>query len=431
MKAILIKGGRIIDPARGIDETADLLISGKKISAMGHGLEAPAGAEVLSADKLIVCPGFIDLHCHLREPGFEDKETIATGTLAAARGGFTTVCAMPNTSPPLDSEAVVKSVREKAEAAGPVRVLVIGCVSRGRKGEVLAEMGELASAGAIAFSDDGNTVSSHLMRPALEYSLALGLPVIDHCEDTALSADGQMNEGIIATRLGLKGIPAAAEEAIVARDLSLAQLTGGRLHIAHVSTAGSVALIRHAQEKGIKVTAEVTPHHLTLTDEAVIGYNTSAKVNPPLRTARDIEALIQGLKDGTISAIATDHAPHTVTDKLCEFALAPSGISGLETALGSLMVLVHSGALNLITLLGKLTGGPAKIIGRDGELGTLATGASADVTIFNPDLEWLVDTGAFASKGKNTPLAGVTLKGKVVATIAQGQLVYRDGSVSL
>ncbi|MFH0942307.1 MAG: dihydroorotase [Chloroflexota bacterium] len=431
MKAILIKGGRIIDPARGIDETADLLISGKKISAMGHGLEAPAGAEVLSADKLIVCPGFIDLHCHLREPGFEDKETIATGTLAAARGGFTTVCAMPNTSPPLDSEAVVKSVREKAEAAGPVRVLVIGCVSRGRKGEVLAEMGELASAGAIAFSDDGNTVASHLMRPALEYSLALGLPVIDHCEDTALSADGQMNEGIIATRLGLKGIPAAAEEAIVARDLSLAQLTGGRLHIAHVSTAGSVELIRHAQEKDIKVTAEVTPHHLTLTDEAVIGYNTSAKVNPPLRTARDIEALIQGLKDGTISAIATDHAPHTGTDKLCEFALAPSGISGLETALGSLMVLVHSGALNLITLLGKLTDGPAKIIGRDGELGTLATGASADVTIFNPDLEWLVDTGAFASKGKNTPLAGVTLKGKVVATIAQGQLVYRDGSVSL
>lgn len=431
MKTILIKGGRIIDPARGIDETADLLISGKKISAMGQGLEAPAGAEVINAGKLIVCPGFIDLHCHLREPGFEDKETIATGTRAAARGGFTTVCAMPNTSPPLDSEAAVRSVREKAEAAGPVRVLLIGCVSRGRKGEVLAEMGELASAGAVAFSDDGNTVSSLLMRPALEYSLALGLPVIDHCEDTALSADGQMNEGIIATRLGLKGIPAAAEEAIVTRDISLAQLTGGHLHIAHVSTAGSVELIRHAQEKGIKVTAEVTPHHLTLTEEAVMGYNTSAKVTPPLRTTRDIEALIEGLKDGTISAIATDHAPHTITDKLCEFALAPSGISGLETALGSLMGLVHSGALDLITLLDRLTGGPAKVIGREGEMGTLANGASADITIFDPDLEWVVDTGDFASKGKNTPLAGATLKGKVVTTIAQGQLVYRDGPVSL
>lgn len=431
MKTILIRGGHVIDPARGIDQIADLVITGDKISSMGRELKAPAGAEIISADNLIVCPGFIDLHCHLREPGFEERETIATGTMAAARGGFTTVCAMPNTSPPLDKEAAVRYVREKAETAGQVRVLIIGCVSQNRKGEMLAEMGELAAAGAIAFSDDGNTVSSQLMRSALEYSLALGLPIIDHCEDTALSADGQMNEGIVATRLGLKGIPSAAEETIVARDIALAQLTGGRVHIAHTSTAGSVELIRHAREKGIKVTAEATPHHLTLTDEAVIGYDTNAKVNPPLRTALDISALIEGLKDGTIGAVATDHAPHTETDKLCEFALAPSGISGLETALGSLMGLVHRGELDLITLIDKLTDGPAKIIGRSGELGTLSPGATADITIFDPDLEWVVDTGVFASKGRNTPLAGMTLKGKVIATISRGKTVFQESSVKL
>jgi dihydroorotase len=431
MKAILIKGGRVIDPARDIDEITDLLISGKKISAMGKGLAVPDGMEVLNAGGLIICPGFIDLHCHLREPGLEDKETIVTGTKAAARGGFTTICAMPNTNPPIDGEATVKLVQQKAEAAGAVRVLVIGCVSKGRKGEVLSEMGEMAVAGAVAFSDDGNAVTSHLMRPALEYSLGLGLPVIDHCEDTVLSADGQMNEGIVATRLGLKGIPAAAEETIVARDISLAKLTGGRLHIAHTSTAGSVEFIRNAKEKGIKVTAEVTPHHLMLTEQAVMGYDTNAKVNPPLRTAKDIKALIGGLKDGTIDAIATDHAPHTETDKLCEFALAPPGISGLETALGSLMKLVHSKKIDINTLIEKLTIGPAKVIGREKELGTLANGASADVTIFDPGAEWVVDTSHFSSKGKNTPLAGTTLKGRVVAVIAQGQLVYRDSAVNL
>jgi dihydroorotase len=431
MKTILIKGGRIIDPSQDIDKTADLLITEGRISELGKGLKPPPDCETLSADKLIVCPGFVDIHCHLREPGSEDKETIATGTEAAARGGFTTICAMPNTSPPLDSEAAVKYVRKKAEEAGSINVLAIGCISKARKGEILAEMGELAEAGVVAFSDDGNTATSHLMRPALEYSLALGLPIIDHCEDIALSVDGQMNEGIVATRLGLKGIPAAAEETIVARDISLAELTGGRLHIAHVSTAGSLELIRRAKDKGIKVTAEVTPHHLTLTEESVIGYDTSAKVNPPLRTGRDIKALLQGLKDGTIDAIATDHAPHTETDKLCEFALAPAGISGFETALGSLMGLVHRGELDLPTLLSKLTREPAGIISRERDMGTLAAGAPADVTIFDPDLEWVVDTGAFASKGKNTPLAGKTLKGKVVATIARGKLVYQDSSLKL
>ena len=294
-------------------------------------------------------------------------------------------------------------------------------------------MGELASAGVIAYSDDGSPVrSSHLMRQALEYSRAFSLPVIDHCEDTTLAEDGQMNEGILATQLGLRGIPAAAEEIMVARNLTLAQLPGARLHIAHVSTEGSVELIRRGKEKGIRVTAEVTPHHLTLTEEKVIGYDTNAKVNPPLRTKRDILALIQGLKENVIDIIATDHAPHTEADKRCEFGIAAFGISGLETALGSLMSLVHGGHLTLATLISKLTYEPASIIGNKyGKLGTLATGTPADVTIFDPNLEWLVDTSAFASKGKNTPLAGSVLKGKVLATISQGKLVYKDSSIKV
>ena len=294
-------------------------------------------------------------------------------------------------------------------------------------------MGELASAGVIAFSDDGEpAVNSRLMRQALDYSRAFGLPIIDHCEDTVLTEDGQMNEGIISTKLGLRGIPAAAEEIIVARDLALAELTGGRLHIAHVSTEGSVDLIRRAKEKGIRVTAEVTPHHLTLTEENVIGYNTNAKVNPPLRTKRDIQALIQGLKEGVIDIIATDHAPHTEADKLCEFDVAAFGISGFETALGSLMSLVHDGQLTLATFIAKFTCEPAKIIGNKyGKLGTLDIGVSADITIFDPALNWVVDTKAFASKGRNTPLAGSVLKGKVIATRSQGTLVYKDDLLSL
>ena len=294
-------------------------------------------------------------------------------------------------------------------------------------------MGELALCGVIAFSDDGEPVlSSYLMRQALDYSRAFDLPVIDHCEDKALTEGGQMNEGVISTRLGLRGIPSAAEEIMVARDLALAELTGGRLHIAHVTTEGSVDLIRRAKEKGIKVSAEVTPHHLTLTEERVIGYDTNAKVNPPLRTKQDIKALIQGLNDNTIDIIATDHAPHTEADKLCEFDLAPFGISGFETALGSLMSLVHDGEISLATLIAKLTYEPARIIGnRYGGLGTLAIGAPADVTIFDPNLEWVVEPKAFASKGRNTPLAGERLKGRVMATIFQGKLVYKDDSIKI
>lgn len=435
MKPLLIYGGRIIDPSLGIDEIGSLLITEGKISWLGRGGATPPQLDydVLHAQGLIVCPGFIDLHCHLREPGFEEKETIATGSRAAARGGFTTICCMPNTNPPLDNQAMIDYVKLKAALEGVVRVLPIGCISKGRKGEELAELGELASAGVIGYSDDGQPVnSSRLMRQALDYSRAFGLPIIDHCEDTDLTEGGLMNEGIVSTRLGLPGIPAAAEEIIVARDLSLAQLTGGKLHIAHVTTEGSVDLIRRAKEKGIQVTAEVTPHHLTMTEEMVIGYDTNTKVNPPLRTKQDIQALIRGLKENVIDIIATDHAPHTEADKWCEFGVAAFGISGLETALGSLMSLVHNGELTIAILISKLTYEPAKLIGNKyGKLGTLGIGVPADITIFDPDLEWTVNTKDFASKGKNTPLAGSVLKGKVMATISQGKLVYKDKPITV
>jgi len=431
--SLLIQGGRIIDPSQGIDEIGNLLIRDGKISWLEGGEIIPPRPrhDVLYAEGMIVCPGFVDLHCHLRQPGFEEKETIATGTRAAARGGFTTVCCMPNTSPPLDSRSTIDYVKSTAANEGAIRVLPIGCISRGRAGEELAELDELASAGVIAFSDDGNPVpKSNLMRQALDCSRDLDLPIIDHCEDTALSRGGVMNEGTISTSLGLPGIPNAAEESMVARDLSLARLTGGRLHIAHATTEGSVDLIRHAKEQGIRVTAEATPHHLTLTEEKVLGYDTNAKVSPPLRTKSDIQALIKGLNEGVIDIIATDHAPHTEADKQREFALASFGISGFETALGSLMSLVHDGQLTLHTLISRLTSEPARIIKHE-KLGTLGIGAPADITIFDPDMDWTVDTETFASKGKNTPLAGSVLKGKVMATIAQGKLVYKDDLIKL
>ncbi|MBI2860292.1 MAG: dihydroorotase [Chloroflexi bacterium] len=425
--ALLVRSGRIIDPACGVDRVDDLLVAGGVVSRLGPG-PLPPGCAIIEARGFILCPGFIDLHCHLREPGFEEKETIATGTLAGARGGFTTLCCMPNTAPPIDSSAAVEQVKAIAAAEGVVRVLPIGCVTRGRAGSGLAPLEEMARAGAAGFSDDGSPVSnSLLMRQALERCRDLGLPVIDHCEDTSLTAGGQINEGEISARLGLRGMPAAAEDIIVARDLALAGLTGGHLHIAHVSTEGSVDLIRRAKDKGINVTAEVTPHHLTLTEEAVVGGGASAKVNPPLRTKKDIRALIQGLREGVIDAVATDHAPHTDAEKRLPFDQSPFGISGLETALGSLMSLVHGGDIDLGTLVASLTSRPARVTGRD-DLGTLRPGAPADITIFDPDTEWTVDPAQFASKGKNTPLAGAVLRGRVMATIYGGRLVYRDGS---
>ncbi|HEX7474744.1 MAG TPA: dihydroorotase [Dehalococcoidales bacterium] len=430
MKSILIQNVQIIDPSQKIHEIGSILITDGKIAWLGKADERPptSGYTIIEANNLIACPGFIDLHCHLRDPGFEEKETIATGTAAAAKGGFTTVCCMPNTEPPIDNRSLVDYIKEKAAAEGVIRVLPIGCITKGRKGETLAEMGELAEAGVVGFSDDGNPVTnSRLMRQALDYSRAFDLPVIEHCEDKTLSEGGQINEGVISTRLGLPGIPAAAEESMVARDIALAELTGARLHIAHISTAGSVALVRAAKLKSLRVTAEVTPHHLTLTEETVMGYDTNAKVNPPLRTRKDIEALIEGLRDNTIDAIATDHAPHSEVDKLCEFGYAPFGISILETAFGMLMGLVQAGKIDVNLLISKLTAGPAGIIGeRFGKLGTLAVGCPADITLFDPNREWTVDPRTFVSKGKNTPLAGAKLKGKVRLTFYQGQIVYKD-----
>jgi dihydroorotase len=437
--SLLVRGGHIIDPGQGIDRVGDLLIAESKVVYLGGKIPAVIASEAkqpqaIDATGLVVCPGFIDLHCHLREPGFEDKETIATGTKAAALGGFATICCMANTEPPLDNAAVVDWVKRKASKDGLVAVLPIGCITKGRKGEELTDMAEqLAPAGVVAFSDDGDPVaSSQLMRRALEHSRDLGLPIIDHCEDKALSANGIVNEGQISVKLRLKGIPAAAEEVMVARDLILAKLTTARLHIAHVSTRGSVELIRRAKEEGITVTAEVTPHHLTLTEERFAGespnkpFDTNAKVNPPLRTKEDVQALIDGLKDGVIDAIATDHAPHTLADKNCGLELAAFGISGLETALGCLMSLVHQGKITLAQLISKLTCEPAKVIGRNGELGTLKTGAPANITILDPDREWIVKSRNFASKGKNTPYDGYQFKGKIMATIANGRIVYTD-----
>ncbi|MFC1937336.1 dihydroorotase, partial [Chloroflexota bacterium] len=376
-------------------------------------------------------------HCFLSESSFaaglEERETIATGTMAAARGGFTTICCMPNTNPPLDNRETIDYVKSITASEGAVRVLPIGCVTKCREGEELANLEELKSAGVVGYSDDGSAVAtSRLMRQALERSRTLDMPIIDHCEDLSLAEGGSINEGAISAKLGIRGIPAAAEDIIVARDLALAGLTGGWLHLAHLSTEGSMELVRRAKQKGIRVTAEVTVHHLTLTEEKVLEYGANAKINPPLRSQKDVGALIQGIKENMLDIIVTDHAPWSEADKQGDIAQALFGLSGFETALGALMGLVHQGHLPLSTVIARLTCEPAKIIGdRYGRLGTLAAGAPADVVIFDPDREWVVNTRDFASKGKNTPLAGATLKGKVIATIALGSLAYKDKSISL
>ncbi len=443
---LLVRGARIVDPARGLDQTGDILVAGGEIVASGPApIEiAPDGCEVIDAAGLVASPGFIDLHAHLREPGYEYKETIATGALAAARGGFTTICCMPNTDPPIDSESVVEFVLRRARDEAPVRVLPIGCVTRGRKGRELADMEELAQSGVIGFSDDGDPVfDANLMRLALTYSSELRLHISNHCQDLCLAADGVMAEGPVATRLGLPGIPAAAEEAMIARDISLAELTGGKLHVAHLSTAGSVPLVRQAKERGLSVTAEVCPHHLTITDDWVLGgqgipnagsgksaYETATKVYPPLRARHDIDALVAALAEGVIDCVATDHAPHDIVAKQVTYQDAAFGISVLETALGSVLQLVHSGRLTLSRVVASLTSGPAGVLGRDhGVLSSLSPGTPADIVLFDPDLEWTVDASQFASKGKNTPLDGSLLKGKVMATIAAGRLVYRSSDI--
>ena len=429
MRPILIRGGRVIDPSRGTDGVADVYIADGKIQASGRDLGRPDDALVVDAAGKVVAPGLIDLHVHLREPGQEDLETVATGAMAAAAGGFSAVCAMPNTDPVTDNQAAVGFIVSQAQRAAKARVYPIGAVSLGQKGQQLAEFGELVGAGAVAVSDDGKPVaSSHLMRTALEYARTFGIPVADHCEEPTLAAGGAMHEGLVSTRLGLKGIPAAAEEIMVARDILLAELTGGHVHLCHMSTRGSVELIRRAKEKGIRVTAEACPHHFTLTHEACEGYNTNAKMNPPLREPEDREAIRQGLRDGTIDVICTDHAPHHYDAKEREFDDAPNGIIGLETALGlAIAELVESGLLSLVDLVNRMSVMPAKIFSLPG--GTLAPGATADVVVLDPTATWTVRPEEFFSKSRNTPFAGRQLVGRADTTIVRGQVVFaRNGA---
>jgi dihydroorotase len=421
---IRLVGGRIIDPASGRDEIGDVLIDNDRLIAQA----APNGETVIDVSGYVVAPGFVDLHCHLREPGYEDTETIATGTRAAAAGGFTTVCALADTQPSIDTGSDVEAVLTQARRDAMVRVLPVGTTTKRRNGEELSEMADMAEVGAVAFSDDGRAVrSASLMRHALEYSLLVERPISSHAQDPDLVDGGVMHEGPLATVLGLKGIPREAEEIFVARDLALAGLTGGRLHLAHLSTASAVAQVRRAKAAGVRVTAEVAPHNLVLSDAAVTArpYDTNARTDPPLRSVEDAQALLAGLRDGTIDCIATDHSPRRWIDKACEFDQAKTGISGLETAFGLLMRLVHSRAMSLQELIGALTHRPAGAWGLP--YGTLQPGAAADVVVLDPDQAWVVDPERFLSKGKNTPLGGQTLRGTVLMTIANGSIVYRNG----
>jgi len=427
VRPVLVRGGQVVDPSQKIDATLDLLLVDGKVAELGENLDAPEGAEVVDASGLVVVPGLIDVHVHLREPGQEHKETIASGARAAAAGGFTAVVAMPNTDPPIDSPAAVGFVKAAGEAARSARVFPSGCITMGQQGEQLTEFGELIGAGAVCVTDDGRPVSSAgMMRMALEYALTFDLPVAVHEEELTLSRGGTMNEGIIASRLGLTGIPSASEDVMIARDLMLAELTGGRLHIQHVATRGGVELIRAAKERGVRVSAEGCPHHFTLTDAAVGWYDTNAKMNPPLRCEADRDAVRKGVADGTLDVIATDHAPHHYDEKEQAFEDAPFGIVGLETALGlSFTELVATGLLDLAQLVERMSCAPARAIGLDRfGLGSLRPGSAADVTVIDPRAEWTVDPAAFLSLSRNTPFAGRKLRCRAVRTIVGGRTAW-------
>ncbi len=421
---IVLRGGRVVDPSQNIDEVRDVLLVDGLVASVAAGLDAPEDARAIDCSGCVVTPGLIDVHVHLREPGDEHKETIATGATAAAAGGFTAICAMPNTDPPIDDPAAVGFVVAAGRAAGAARVYPVGCISAGRAGERLALVGEMVQAGAVAITDDGSPVmDSGLMRLALEYAQAFGIPVADHPEDLGLSAMGHMNEGLVSTRLGLGGKPNAAEDIHIVRDLLLADLTGGHIHLQHVSTRFGVESIRQAKERGIHVTAEASPHHMILTHQEVEGYRTEAKMNPPLRTSADVEAVRAGMADGTLDTIATDHAPHHYDEKEAAFADAPNGIVGLETALGLVLTeIVGEGIIDLSTMVERMSCHPARAFKLPG--GTLAEGSVADVTVFDPEATWTVDPTAFVSKSRNTPFAGRELKGRPRLTIVGGRVVW-------
>lgn len=428
MKKVLIKHGHLVDPANGVDAELDLVIDDGKIVQVAPNLKGN-GAAVVDASGRYVLPGFLDLHTHLRQPGREDQETIETASRAALRGGFTSLCAMPNTNPACDNEGVVKYLVTEAAKVGLVNVFPVGAITKGRAGHELTEIGVLCHAGVVGLSDDGAPVmNAEVMRRALEYAKMFDLVIMPHCEDLELSADGAMNEGPTATRLGLRGIPQAAETTQLARDLALAELTGGRLHIAHVSSAQSVELIRAAKQRGARVTAETCPHYFTLTEEAVAEYNTNAKMNPPLRTARDRDAIKQALQDGALDAISTDHAPHTEAEKEVEFDYAPFGIIGLETAFGlAIRELVEARVLTVAQLVEKMTTHPARIL--QVNKGHLGIGADADLIVVDLDRQWIVEKERLESKSKNTPFLGEKLRGVVTDAIVGGRVVMRGGKI--
>ncbi len=423
---MLIKGALVVDPAQGLEDIRDLLIDGDKIAALEPPGTIPAeGRRLIEARGLVATPGLIDMHVHLREPGEEYKETILTGARAAVQGGFTAVACMPNTKPVNDTASVTRFILDQAKEAGLARVYPVAAISMGSLGRNLSEYADQKAAGAVAFSDDGQPVASPmLMRRALEYARTFGLPIISHCEDLELRGDGVMHEGRVSLELGLIGIPAAAEEVMIFRDLALAQLTGGRLHIAHVSACGSVAIIRQAKAAGLTVTAETAPHYFHLTEEALRGYDTNAKVNPPLRGAADVAAIKDGLRDGTLDAIACDHAPHSTLEKDVEFGAAAFGLIGLETSLGLCLQLVHDRVLTISQLVAAMSANPARILGVPG--GALTVGAPADLTLIDLNREWTVDARTFASKSRNCPFNGWTLKGKAVMTIVGGKVVFEE-----
>ena len=428
MMKLLLKNGRVIDPAQGVDLVSDILIEDGRIVAIGADLPA-AGAETVDCSGKVVAPGLIDMHVHLRDPGLEAKEDVVSGTQAAAAGGFTMVACMANTRPVVDSSIMVEGLRARAQREGVVRVGVIGAMSKGLEGKELAEIGDMKLAGIVAISDDGHHVTqAGLFKAGLEYAAMFDCLVISHAEDEALVAGGHMHEGAVSAILGIPGRPSVAEDIAISRDIMLAEYTGTPLHIAHVSTKGAVEIIRAAKSRGVKITAEATPHHLTLTDEAVYGYNTATKVNPPLRPAEHVAALRAGLKDGTIDVIASDHAPHAYEEKDVEYRYAPSGFAGLETSLGVILTdLYHSGEFTLPEIIERMSTRPARLLGAGG--GTLAIGSVADITVFDPDKEWTVDCDKFYTRGKASPFAGRKLQGQAVLTVVEGKIVMRDGQV--